>query len=276
MRDRFLELVGKIEEIEKLFHRTTPMKGFSASGIEEIYDVQEFQTWIEEVILEVQDIVERTGDGFATDALNALKAPFNGWNDRRDFNTIRGKLKAMERNIDKYYEDRVLKAELPPKIFISHSLRDKEYVAKLVALFDDMGLNQTQVFCSSLPGYDIPVGKDIFDFLREQFHEYRLHVIIVHSTNYYQSPVCLNEMGAAWVLRSNCTSFLLPGFGFDGMRGVVNQNEIAIKLDNDETELQDKLNQLYDIFAEEFGLQKKAAIIWEQKRNSFIREVKSI
>ena len=276
MKERFIELIGKVEDIEKLFHWSEATPGIASTRTEEIYDIQDFQIWIQEVTLEVQSIVDSTGDGFASDTLKALKTPFIGYNDRRDFNNIKAKLRAMARNIDKYYTDRVTEDRLPPKIFISHSSRDKEYVAKLVALLDDMGLNQTQVFCSSLPGYDIPVGKDIFDFLREQFHEYRLHVIIVHSTNYYQSPVCLNEMGAAWVLRSNCTSFLLPSFGFDGMRGVVNQNTIAIKLDNDETELQDKLNQLYDMFAEEFGLQKKAPIIWEQKRNSFIREVKEI
>lgn len=276
MKERFIELVEKIDEIERLFHRTSSSPGFAVPTIDEIYDVQEFQLWLQEVTLEVQEIVDRTGDSFATDTLTALTSPFNGWNDRRDFNNIKGKLQAMKRNVDKYYEGRFLETNLPPKIFISHSSRDVEYVAKLVALLDDMGLDQTQVFCSSLPGYDIPVGKDIFDFLREQFREYRLHVIIVHSTNYYQSPVSLNEMGAAWVLRSNCTSFLLPGFGFGGMRGVVNQNAIAIKLDNSETELQDKLNQLYDMIAEEFGLTKKAAIIWEQKRNSFIREVKDI
>lgn len=276
MKERFIELVVKIDEIERLFHRTTSSSGFAMSTIDEIYDVQEFQRWLQEVTLEVQEIVDRTGDSFASDTLTVLKSRFNGWNDRRNFNNIKGKLQAMERNVDKYYESRILETDLPPKIFISHSSRDVEYVGRLVALLDDMGLDQTQVFCSSLPGYGIPVGKDIFDFLREQFREYRLHVIIVHSPNYYQSPVSLNEMGAAWVLRSNCTSFLLPGFGFEGMRGVVSQNAIAIKLDNSETELQDKLNQLYDMIAEEFGLKKKAAIIWEQKRNSFIREVKDI
>ena len=276
MKERFIELVGKVDEIEKLFHRTAPTPGFTASGIDEIHDVQQFQLWLQEVSLEVQDIVDRTNDGFAADTLHALTSPFNGCNDRRDFNNIKGRLQAMERNVDKYYVPNKQEADLPPKIFISHSSKDVEYVTKLVALLDGMGLDQTQVFCSSLPGYDIPVGKDIFDYLREQFREYRLHVIIVHSSNYYQSPVSLNEMGAAWVLRSNCTSFLLPGFGFSDMRGVVNQNAIAIKLDNAETELQDKLNQLYDMFVEEFNLRKKAAIIWEQKRNTFIHEIKNI
>ena len=276
MKERLVELIEKIDEIERLFHQTPSSPGLAVPSVEEIYDVQEFRTWLQEVNLEVQDIVDRTNDSFATETLRAISKPFNGWNDRRDFDNIKGKLQAMGRNIEKYYATYTQDFVLPPKIFISHSSKDVEFVAKIVALLDDMGLDQTQVFCSSLPGYDIPVGKDIFGFLREQFREFCLHVIIVHSMNYYKSPVCLNEMGAAWVLRSNCTSFLLPGFGFDGMRGVVNQNAIAIKLDNNETELQDKLNQLYDMLAEEFGLRKKAAIIWEQKRNLFIRDVQAL
>lgn len=276
MKDRFIELVRKIDEIEKLFHRTAPNPGFSATGIDKIYDVQKFQLWLQEVILEVQDIVNRTGDDFALDTLQTLMSSFIGWDDRRDFNTIKGKLQAMERNVDKYYEPGTRETELPSKIFISHSSKDVEYVKKLVALLDDMGLDQTQVFCSSLPGYNIPVDTDLFDYLREQFREYQLHAIIVHSANYYQSPVSLNEMGAAWVLRTNCTSFLLPGFDFDGMKGVVKPNVIAIKLDNADDELQDKLNQLYDKIVDEFHVRKKSAIIWEQKRNSFIRDIKAI
>ncbi len=58
----------------------------------------------------------------------------------------------------------------------------------------------------------------------------------------------------------------MPGFGFNEMRGVVNSSNIAIKLDNDETEVKDKLNQLYDMVVGEFGLIKKADINWEQKK----------
>ena len=167
-------------------------------------------------------------------------------------------------------------ADKKPKIFISHSSKDVGYVAKVVNLLDGMGLNQTQVFCSSLPGYGIPIDTNIFDYLRDQFLEYNLHVIFIHSDNYYQSPVSLNEMGAAWALKSAVTSVLLPGFGFEKMTGVVNNQAIAIKLDGAELELKDKLNQLYDKIVEEFGVTKKADIIWEQKRDAFIAEVRQV
>ena len=57
------------------------------------------------------------------------------------------------------------------------------------------------------------------------------------------------------------------------MTGVVNRDSISIKLDMPELELKDKLNQLYDKIVKEFDMTKKADIIWEQKRDSFIKEV---
>jgi hypothetical protein len=56
----------------------------------------------------------------------------------------------------------------------------------------------------------------------------------------------------------------------------VNNSDIAIKLDNDEDEVKDKLNELYEQLIEEFELKKKPAIIWEKKRDAFIEKIKSI
>lgn len=162
------------------------------------------------------------------------------------------------------------------KIFVSHSSKDIAYVSQIVNLLEGMGLDQTQIFCSSLPGYGIPIDKNIFDYLREQFMEYNLHVIFIHSDNYYMSTVSLNEMGAAWVLKSTVTSILLPGFEFEKMTGVVNNQSIAIKLDGQLFELQDKLNQLHDKIVSEFDLIKRADIIWQQRRDSFIEDVLQI
>lgn len=229
---------------------------------------------------ETQEIVDATADTFASETLNVSKGKWSGWHDKNDFNELKNKLLTMREHLDKYYPmggvEMKDKAEKPSKIFISHASKDKEYVAKIIELLDDMGLTSNEVFCSSFPGYDIPVGEDIFDYLREQFDEYRLYILFVHSKNYYKSPVCLNEMGAAWVLKNACTSLLLPGFGFSDMTGAVDSKSIAIKLDNDETEVKDKLNQLYEKMVSEFGLSKKADIIWEQKRNRFIKEINDL
>ena len=280
MKQNFLELIDELDVIESKFHGISGGHRFVNSSVVEIHDVPEFQIWIQKIQMELQEIIDTTSDKFAIDTLESAKATYNGWNDKVNFNKLKGRLLAMKTYIDKYYsiggdymEEKISK---PSKIFISHASKDKEYVSKLVELLDDMGLDQTQVFCSSLPGYDIPVSADIFDYLREQFHEYNLHMFFIHSKNYYKSVVSLNEMGAAWVLKNSYTSFLLPGFGFEEMTGVVDNKSIAVKLDNDDVEVKDKLNQLYEIVISEFGLSKKSNIICEQKRDRFIKEINEI
>lgn len=279
MKEDLLRLIAQIDSIEAQFHHTTPTSGLAIPALAKINDVPDFQLWIQKVQLESQEIVTRTGDQFVTDALACAKEKYNGWNDKKNFAELKGKLIAMSEKMDLYYpkgDETEMTSNMRPRIFISHSTNDKPYIEKIVALLDDMGLDQTQVFCSSIPGYDVPVGKTIFEYLREQFLEYNLHVIFVHSKSYYQSAVCLNEMGAAWALKTEYTSLLLPGFDFDQMVGVVDDSTIAIKLDNELIEVQDKLNQLYSKIADEFELRKKSDIIWEQKRNRFIEDILQI
>lgn len=137
---------------------------------------------------------------------------------------------------------------------------------------------QRDIFCSSLPGYDIPIEAEdsIYDFLLNRFLNYKIHVLFIHSKEYYESEVCLNEMGAAWALKTTQTSFLLPGFDFKDMKGVVNGDKIAIKLDNDSVEVKDKLNQLRKMLEKEFDLISIQDTIWEQARDSFIEKVNNI
>lgn len=85
---------------------------------------------------------------------------------------------------------------LDKKIFISHSSKDVRYVEKIIDLLVDMGVREKQIFCSSVPGFGIPMDKDIYDYLAEEFSRTDVHVIFVLSRNYYKSIPCLNEMGA--------------------------------------------------------------------------------
>lgn len=276
MKKQFLELIDQIPEIESKFHTYPQSAGIYMPPVSQIGDVPEFQEWIQNIQLELQDIIDRTKDKFATDTLEAAKAHYGGWHDKNNFALLKGKLLAMRKNIERYYPmDEYISttSRKPAKVFVSHATKDKPYVEKLVALLEYMGLDQTQLFCSSVPGYDIKISTDICQYLREQFLEYDLHVIFVHSPNYYKSAVCLNEMGAAWALKSEYTSMLLPGFKFEQMVGVIDSTTIGIKLDNDPVEVKDKLNQLYAKITDEFSLKQKPGIVWEQKRDRFINEV---
>lgn len=248
-----------------------------------MHDRPEFSPWKQEVQFELQDIYDRTNDGFIWNILTILKQYFNGWKDQKSFNELSGNLVAIRKNIDKYYPAKIMTisrnkekntmSQKSPKIFISHSSQDKEYVTCLVDFLEDIGLTQEQLFCSSVPGYGIPLDEDIYDYLKHQFQEHDLHVILVLSNNYYQSVACLNEMGAAWVLQTKYTIVLLPGFEFKEIQGAINPRQIGLKLDGDLTEVKEKLGQLKEVLSQEFGLAQIPNVRWERKRDSFIATV---
>lgn len=164
--------------------------------------------------------------------------------------------------------------ELTPKIFISHSTDDKEYVQALVELLEDMGIGEDQLFCSSMPEYGIPLNEDIYEYLKKQFQDYNIQVIFMLSNNYYKSVACLNEMGAAWILQNSYTSILVPDFEFQNIKGAINPNKISIKLGSED--VTPLLNQLKENYQNTFGFTSMATSKWERHRSKFIEQIANV
>lgn len=169
-------------------------------------------------------------------------------------------------------------SQKPMRIFISHSSQDLAYVQPLVELLEHIGLTPENMFCSSVSGYNVPLDNNIFDYLMEQFQNYNLRVIFVLSENYYNSPVSLNEMGAAWVLHQKYTCILIPQFDYKDVRGAIDQMRISIKLDSDKGELKSRLNELKNKLVEELNLSKSSSFqdIWERHRDEFVEKINSM
>lgn len=158
-----------------------------------------------------------------------------------------------------------------PMIFISHSSKDKAFVESLVELLESFGFDEKTLFCSSVDGYGIGLGDNVFNTLKNLFLEHDLYVLFIHSPRYYDSAVCLNEMGAAWVLKTNYFSFLTKDMSFDMMKGVVDSSDIAIKVDADDAKA--RLNELKDKLLEAFGFDDISQTKWDRKRDRFLESV---
>ncbi|MDE6845906.1 MAG: toll/interleukin-1 receptor domain-containing protein [Lachnospiraceae bacterium] len=161
------------------------------------------------------------------------------------------------------------------KIFISHASSDLRYVKAIVELMEDIGVPEKGLFCSSLPGYNIPLGREIYDYIREQLLKYQIKVYFILSSNFYDSVTCLNEAGAVWSLALDDSRIFLPGFDPSQMKGVLTPSKVGIKLDDDIDTIKGRLGEMRDDLISFFGLPKMSETKWERKRDEFIRIIQS-
>ena len=146
-------------------------------------------------------------------------------------------------------------------------------VDALVELLRSIGFNGTNMFCSSVDGYGVAEGEDIYETLKNLFRQYDIYVVFVLSEHYYASAACLNEMGAAWVLQSNYSTILTKGFRPRDIHGAINPNKKAIVID-DARHVRSALNDFKERVMGIFELEDKDDIIvWEDNRNKFLEKV---
>ncbi|PFB01855.1 TIR domain-containing protein [Priestia megaterium] len=191
------------------------------------------------------------------------------------YDTMQGVLKALEsmEEMGISIEGLEKKNNKPiDKIFISHATEDKEYVREIIQLLNDIGIkkNRQSIFCSSFPGYDIPVGEPIYEYIKKQFDENVL-VLFILSDKYYDSAACLNEMGATWVTSQVYHSVLLPGFEFSKIKGAIDPTKISFKA-NDKLKLNGFRKEIISLF----NLESTDSDIWEQDREKFLENIEKL
>ncbi|MGN4777460.1 toll/interleukin-1 receptor domain-containing protein [Bacillus cereus group sp. MYBK217-2] len=159
------------------------------------------------------------------------------------------------------------------KIFISHASKDVKYVKELVDLLNDIGVQKTSksIFCSSLPGYDIPHGESIYEFLKNELKNNNIMVLFVLSDNYYQSAPCLNEMGAAWITSKKYTTVLTPNFKFEQIVGAIDPTKISFKM-NDPV----GLDKFRDSIIQTLELENIDYKIWQDDKNKYLSAVSAL
>lgn len=150
------------------------------------------------------------------------------------------------------------------KIFISHATMDKGIVEEIIDLLETIGVNATQIFCSSFEGYGIPLGNNFLDTIKEELSAEVL-VLFVLTKNFYESKVCLCEMGAAWALSKGHIPIVVPPLSYSDIQGVIPLTQGL--LINDVS----KLNSLKEKLEEIFEIEGKISLnTWERKRKKFI------
>ncbi|MEO9211206.1 MAG: toll/interleukin-1 receptor domain-containing protein [Ginsengibacter sp.] len=148
------------------------------------------------------------------------------------------KLKQLENEINQSLTP-VNKNEKPVKkifVFLSHSSKDEQ----LVKLFTDkilrllLNLKLDHIFCTSIEACSITSGHDFKEFIKLSLLN-ATHVIQIITENYKKSEVCLNEMGAAWVLENRIFPFILEPVNYENVGFIHHPNQLL------------KLNQKKDL-----------------------------
>jgi hypothetical protein len=153
------------------------------------------------------------------------------------------------------------------RIFVSHAAKDEELVEDLVDLLQvGVGIHPDEIFCSSLPGMNIPTGIAFVDYIKSKVAAPDL-VLLVISPEFLKSPFCNNEVGTSWALSLPIHPLLLPPTDYADVRGVLAGIQVG-KLSDKES-----LNDLRDDFTEKLGIKPLRTSHWERKRDRFLSKL---
>lgn len=265
-QDKEMSKEQKLRELENAYIQEMNKEPNSHSAIDAYHE------WFTEALLYLSDFYSVANPDFAK--FKETDNSSNGYGLRTNYHAMKGIYNLLMKNASKQMNTNTDEKVKTPMVFISHASQDKPFVEALVDLFEGIGLTRDNLFCSSVDGYGIPLSQDIFETLRGLFNEHDLYVIFVHTPRFYESHVCLNEMGAAWVLKTDFCSILSCDMIFEDMDGVVNKQSLSIKVDNPDAPA--RLNELKEKLMNLLGLVPIDETKWERKRNNFLKLVKAI
>ncbi|MCF2502745.1 TIR domain-containing protein [Dyadobacter sp. CY107] len=187
----------------------------------------------------------------------------------KDFNL--GILTSPKLNFAKPEKDSDKNEESPmtKKIFISHASVDKEIVEQVIEYIRAIGVPDDNIFCTSFPGYGIPLGENFLDRIRVEIRSDTI-VIFVLSHNFYKSAVSLCEMGAAWVNSKEHIPVLIPPFEFNEIKGVIPLTQ-GMRIND-----KDYINELKEKLEIFFNLKPKKQSIWEKDREKIYQSTEKL
>ncbi|KAA9327234.1 toll/interleukin-1 receptor domain-containing protein [Hymenobacter busanensis] len=156
------------------------------------------------------------------------------------------------------------------RVFVSHASKDVNYVEELIDLLKLIGLHRDQVFCTSVKGYGIPLGSNFLSELKERINDDVL-VLFVFSPNFYASPVCLAEMGAAWALSKEHIPIVIPPFKFSDIKGVLPHTQGLMI--NDKLELNALADRVEELFKQPSHTTNPD---WERSRDRILERINNL
>lgn len=160
------------------------------------------------------------------------------------------------------------KSIVNPFVFVSHSSKDKtivtDFIDKILKLC--LKIDTDQIFYTSLEETTIRSGEDFRGAIKDNLQKASLVVLII-TDNYRTSEVCLNEMGAIWVLNNRVAPFIVPPIQYSSVGFIHEPNQLL--------KLNDKENILKFIDEEKTSSNKIKHTEIERHVNAFLELIES-
>jgi hypothetical protein len=155
------------------------------------------------------------------------------------------------------------------KLFISHSSKDDKIIAPLLDLINMIGVPHDKIFYCSEEGYGLEPGTDLFYGLKAELNN-EVFALFLLSKNFYESQICLCEMGAIWIKSYKQIPIIIPPMSFNEMDGVFPKN-IGLTLNNE-----GNMDTLKDSLEKYFEIPSMGITRWNKVRDKYILEVNAL
>ena len=158
-----------------------------------------------------------------------------------------------------------------PRIFISHSHSDREIARKLVEyLLAALRIEENDIRCSSVPGYQLPPGSNIEEHLRRDISD-DIALVGLLTEHGLRSQWVLFELGAAWGMRKRVIPILGHGLKGEDLPGPL-KSLAFISIENEQ--LAYSLSSMIETLADYLKVEQKPGINKDYKRDEFIEKLK--
>jgi hypothetical protein len=150
-------------------------------------------------------------------------------------------------------------------LFISHSSRDDELVATLVALLSKaLHLRSEQIRCTSLDGYRLPGGTEFTNRLKKELLEARTFVAVISPAS-LDSIFVLFELGARWGADKKLIPLVVPAVGKAELPQPLGSLNL-LRCDS-----RDQLHQLVGELAKDLNVKEEGAEVYSKDIDVVLR-----
>jgi hypothetical protein len=155
------------------------------------------------------------------------------------------------------------------RVFISHAASDKPLAGLIQRLLILSGVPRERVFYSSDRATGVPAGRGSRELLKEMLRDDPFVIEVITNT-FMTRPMCLMELGAAWVTEVPTFPIVVPPLSRTEL--IAQIGDVHVPRLGSEDELDELFDELHGRLLEHLGVSVQAAV-WNPAVRDFKRDL---